>query len=90
MIIKMIKTELSPDSSVFYMQKSITDVKINSLANNIHKQYNDRKKLFGNDCNITFHIDLRGQDYTEDMLSDITRRVKDLVGDTNILHFVRK
>ena len=58
-----------------------------SLANNIAKQYNDRKAMFV-DANIEFRIDIYGQDYTPEMLEQLIDLVEELTGNRSLIDFI--
>ena len=63
----------------------------NNLANNIYNQYNDRVNRLSSinkSVEIEFRVDVRGQDYTQDMLDDITDRVTALTKKTNLIKFI--
>ena len=60
-----------------------------NLANNIATQYNQRKNMFVG-VDVEFKIDVCGQNYTNDMLSDIYSRVDDLLGNHSMIGFIYK
>ena len=62
----------------------------NNLANNIANQYKDRKIMFGENVDIEFRIDVRGQAYTQDMIDSVKSKVLTLTGKNNLLKFVFK
>lgn len=59
----------------------------NSLANNITNQYNNRVNMFP-DATIEFRVDVYGQAYTQDMLDDVLNRVRDLLGNSDMVSFI--
>lgn len=59
-----------------------------NLANNIANQYNDRISMFIG-ADIEFKVDVVGQDYTEEMLTDILDLVENRTGRRNLVYFMK-
>ena len=47
----------------------------NSLVNNVVNQYNQRISILPDNTNYEVVIDVRGQEWTQDMLDDIVTRI---------------
>ena len=59
----------------------------NNLAQNIAKQYNERKEMFKG-VNVKFKVDIYGQNYTTAMQDDLLDRVKSLTGRNDLVDFI--
>lgn len=67
----------------------ITSAGRNSLVNNVVNQYNHRATILPSGTNYEVVIDVRGQDWTQDMLDDIVNRIAQRTSGKVIVSFMK-
>lgn len=61
----------------------------NNLVNNVVKQYQKRVEVFPQNTIFEVLIDVRGQNWTQDMLDEITNRISNLTSNKMIVSFIK-